>query len=382
LVPISKINAGIKGSMKKLLQYILPFDLPDRFPDVSTYHLYKKWDKPARQIQIAAITFLTGLLYIVFSFLDKSWASDTVQTVMIQIHLILVVPLLFTISFLAYKKRFYSLVIKLLMFFPVASIIGHVYILSQLENYAPFITEGYLAVFWIFVVSGLSFRNALVCALLTAFILIGSGFFMINDKDIYLMHLFWIFCSFSFGFLGAYIFDKSRRAVFMSQQKLHHLAITDELTGTYNRNHLNIVFRQLLEKAVVSDEIFALLIVDLDYFKNINDTFGHAKGDDVLQNVAQVLSGSINTYDTLVRWGGEEFVIIVDDMDKKGMISYCEKINKKIEENNYEVDLPVTASIGATLFQKQDTQDSMISRADKALYQAKGKGRNSYIIAD
>jgi diguanylate cyclase (GGDEF)-like protein len=368
--------------MKKLLQYILPFDLPDRFPDVSTYQLYKKWDKPARQIQIAAITFLTGLLYIVFSFLDKSWASDTVQMVMIQIHLILVVPLLFTISFLAYKKRFYSLVIKLLMFFPVASIIGHVYILSQLENYAPFITEGYLAVFWIFVVSGLSFRNALVCALLTALILIGSGLILINDKDIYLMHLFWIFCSFSFGFLGAYIFDKSRRAVFMSQQELHHLAITDELTGTYNRNHLNIVFRQLLEKAVVSDEIFALLIVDLDHFKNINDTFGHAKGDEVLQNVAQVLSGSINTYDTLVRWGGEEFVIIVGDMDKKGMISYCEKINKKVEESNCEVDLSVTVSIGATLFQKQDTQDSMISRADKALYQAKGKGRNSFIIAD
>ena len=70
MVPISKINAGIKGSMQKLLQYILPFELPHRFPDVMTYHLYKKWDKPARQIQIAAITFLTALLYIVFSFLD------------------------------------------------------------------------------------------------------------------------------------------------------------------------------------------------------------------------------------------------------------------------------------------------------------------------
>ncbi len=148
--------------MQKLLQYILPFELPHRFPDESSYQLYKKWDKPARQIQIAAITFLTALLYIVFSFLDKSWASEPVQTVMIQIHMFFVVPLLFSISFLAYKKRFYSLVIKLLMFFPVASIIGHVYILSRLENYSPFITEGYLAVFWIFIVSGLSFRNACV----------------------------------------------------------------------------------------------------------------------------------------------------------------------------------------------------------------------------
>ncbi len=95
--------------MQNLLQYILPFELPHRFPDVSTYHLYKKWDKPARQIQIAAITFLTALLYIVFSLLDKSWASESVRTVMIQIHLFIVVPLLFTISFLAFKKRFVTI---------------------------------------------------------------------------------------------------------------------------------------------------------------------------------------------------------------------------------------------------------------------------------
>ncbi len=268
------------------------------------------------------------------------------------------------------------------MFFPVASIIGHVYILSRLDNYSPFITEGYLAVFWIFIVSGLSFRNALVCALLTSLILIGSGFFLINDKDIYAMHVFWILCSFSFGFLGAFVFDKSRRAVFMSQQKLHHLAITDELTGTYNRNHLNSVFLQELEKVIVTDKTFGILMVDLDHFKNINDTFGHAKGDEVLQKVAHVLSDSIRSYDTLVRWGGEEFVVIVVDVDEKAIISLCEKINKNVEENNSEVELTVTVSIGATLFQKQDTQDSMISRADKALYQAKGKGRNGYIIAN
>jgi len=381
-VPTIKVNADLKGFMQKLLQYILPFEMPHRFPDVSTYHLYKKWDKPARQVQIAAITFLTALLYIVFSLLDKSWASESVQTVMVQIHLFLVVPLLFTISFLAYKKRFYGVVIKLLMFFPVASIIGHVYILSQLENYAPFITEGYLAVFWIFIVSGLSFRNALICALLTALILIVSGFFLINDKDSFVMHMFWICCSFSFGFLGAYIFDKSRRAVFMSQQKLHHLAITDELTGTYNRNHFNDVFLQELKKFSVTQKPFGILLVDLDHFKNINDTFGHAKGDKVLHKVAQVLSDSIRSDDTLVRWGGEEFVIIAVDLDEKRMSGLCENINKNVEEHNIGVEITVTVSIGATLLQKKDTQDSITSRADKALYEAKGKGRNTFIIAD
>lgn len=267
MVPFAIAIAGLKGLMQKLLQYILPFELPHRFPDESTYRLYLKWDQPARQVQIAAITFLTALLYIVFSFMDKSWASEQVRSIMFQIHVFLVAPLLFTISFLAYKKRYYLLVTRLLIFFPVASIIGHVYILSLLKNYTPFITEGYLAVFWIFVVSGLKFKDALVCALLTALILIGSGLFIIKDIDIYAMHVFWIFCSFSFGFLGAFIFDKSRRAVFMSQQELHQLAITDELTGTYNRNHLKSVFLQLLENASVTGKTFGLLLVDLDHLK-------------------------------------------------------------------------------------------------------------------
>ena len=365
--------------MQKLLQYIFPFELPHRFPDVSTYRLYKKWDKPARQIQIAAITFLTALLYIVFSFLDKSWASESVQTIMIQIHLIFDVPYLLTISILAYKKRFYKWVIRLLMIFPVASIFGHVYILSQLENYMPFLIEGYLAVLWIFVVSGLTFRNALGCALLTALIIIVSGYFIINNIDIYAMHVFWVFCSFSFGFLGAYIYDKSRRAVFMSQLKLHQMAITDELTGAYNRNHFNNVFLQELKKFDVTDKTFGLLIVDLDFFKKINDTLGHTKGDEVLKKIVQVLSITIGSNDTLVRWGGEEFVIIVVDVDDKKMMSLCESINTNVEDYN-GVELAVTVSIGATLFQKQDTQDSLISRADKALYQAKKNGRNTFVF--
>ena len=73
--------------MQKIIQHILPFKLPQSFPDESAYHLYKMWDEPARQIQISAITFLTALLYIIFTFLDKSWASDEVQILMLKIHL-------------------------------------------------------------------------------------------------------------------------------------------------------------------------------------------------------------------------------------------------------------------------------------------------------
>lgn len=362
--------------MQKILQYILPFELPKNFPDESTYNLYKKWDEPARQIQISAITFLTALLYIIFTLLDKSWASEQVQILMMKIHLFAVAPILLTISFFAYKKRFYNFVMPALALFPAFSISCHVYITSELSNYAPFLTEGYLGVFWIFIVSGMTFRYALVSASISSAILLVSGFYIISDPDIYTMHVFWIFCSFSFGFLGALIFDRSRKVIFLSQKELHHLAVTDELTGAFNRNHLNSILSQEMARDLRYDKTFGLLIIDIDHFKNINDTFGHTLGDKVLQKAAQVLSKFIRSNDTLVRWGGEEFVIVAIEVDEETLNNLCEKLRNKIEYESYGSVDKVTVSIGATLFRKDDTQDTLLSRADKALYEAKGKGRN------
>lgn len=362
--------------MQKILQYILPFELPQSFPDDSSSHRYEEWDKPARLIQISAITFLTAMLYIIFTFLDKSWASEQVQLLMLKIHLFAVVPILLTISFLAYKKRFYNLVMTALAIFPIFSISCHVYIVSELTNYAPFLTEGYLGVFWIFIVSGMTFRYALVSAVISSIILLVSGFYLMSEPDIYTMHVFWVFCSFSFGFLGALIFDSSRKAIFMSQQELYNLAITDELTGAYNRNHLNSVLSQEIKRDLRYDKTFGFLMIDVDHFKKINDKFGHAIGDKVLQKTTQVLSQSIRENDTLVRWGGEEFVVIAIEVDEKSLVHFCEKLRKEIEDENYGSVTKVTVSIGATLFRKNDSQDTLISRADMALYEAKEKGRN------
>lgn len=362
--------------MNKILQNILPFKLPQNFSDDAAFHRYELWERPARLFQISAITFLTALLYIVFTFLDKSWASQQIQLLMLKIHLFAVVPILLTISFLAFKKRFYNVVMPSLALFTVFSISCHVYIASKLVNYAPFITEGYLGVFWAFVVSGMTFRYALVSAVASSIILLVSGLYLISDSDIYTMHVFWVFCSFSFGFLGALIFDRSRKAVFISQQELHHLAITDELTGVFNRNQLNSVLAQEMNRDLRYDKTFGLLMADIDYFKNINDTFGHAAGDVVLQKTAQILSRSIRENDTLVRWGGEEFVVIAIEVDERSLMLLGEKLRKIIEDENYGAVSKVTISVGVTLFRKNDTQDMLISRADKALYEAKGKGRN------
>ncbi|HDY84467.1 MAG TPA: GGDEF domain-containing protein [Methylophaga sp.] len=365
--------------MQKILQSIFPFVLPQSFSDKSTANSYKEWGKPARQIQICAITFLTALLYIILDFLNKSWAPEHAQILMTEIYLFAVIPLLLAVSFLAYKKRFYPIVMPAVCVLPIFTMLCHVYIARQLSDYSPFVTEGYLAVIWIFIVSGMTFTYALISASICSIILIVSGFHLIPDPGVYTMHVFWIFCSFSFGFLAGLIFDKSRKTIFLNQQALHKQAITDELTGLFNRNHLNMVLSQEIARERRYGKRFGLLVIDIDHFKKINDTFGHTTGDDVLSMVAKVLAESIRRNDTLVRWGGEEFVLIAINVDDKTLFDLAEKLRYQIEKNTYGFVDKVTISIGATLFRTDDTKDDLLSRADQALYEAKGQGRNRTI---
>lgn len=363
--------------MNKILQYILPFEYQQSFSDSSLNERYKEWDRPTRQIQVFAVTFLTAILYLIFTLIDKSWATEQVQLLMMKIHLFIIIPILLTISYLAYKKQFYKYVMIVLAIYPIISMSCHAYIASQLTNQLTFLTEGYLGVLWIFIVSGMPFRYATISAGITAIILLVSAFYFINETDAYVMYVFWILCSFSFGFLGALIFDSSRKAIFLSQQALHRLAITDPLTGLFNRNQLNIVLTQEIERSVRYNQTFGFLLIDIDHFKDINDTYGHDIGDKVLNKTASILSKSLRENDTLVRWGGEEFVIIALEVDQHSLINLSDKLRNAIEAELYLKAIKVTVSIGATLFKQKDTQDLLLSRADKALYIAKENGRNT-----
>lgn len=362
--------------MQKKPEYSLPFELPSNFSSGFSSDLYEQWDKPARQAQISAVALLTAFLYIIIGFIDKPWASEQAQALMLTVHWFLIAPVLLTISFLAYKNWFYSFVKPVLALAPVLAMLCHAYVLSKLGHYAPFLAEGYLCVFWTFIVSGATFRWAIGSASISSIILLVSGFYTINSLDIYVMHVFWVFCSFSFGFLGALIFLRLKKINFMTQQELFRMAVTDELTGAFNRNHLNSILSHEMARDLRYDNKFGLLIVDIDYFKNINDSFGHAVGDEVLLKTAQVLSRSIRSSDTLVRWGGEEFVIIAIEVDEEALRHLCENLRLSIEGAHYSSVEKVTVSIGATLFRKNDTQDRLLLRADKALYEAKEKGRN------
>jgi len=131
--------------------------------------------------------------------------------------------------------------------------------------------------------------------------------------------------------------------------------------------------------------VITLLMIDLDHFKNINDTMGHLVGDDVLREVALLLQESIRSVDVVARYGGEEFVVVLPETPQIGAVKFAERMRERIEQTAFvapDSGVRLTASIGVASFPAPDiaSVDDLFARADEALYRAKAAGRNKVYI--
>lgn len=163
------------------------------------------------------------------------------------------------------------------------------------------------------------------------------------------------------------------------EKKLEKISKTDELTQLYNRRYFQEMLKEQMSICRRYNKKFSIMIIDLDHFKAINDNFGHDVGDKTLRHVAEILKKSVRETDTVFRWGGEEFVVLLPETNINGITIMSERIRSSIEHSNCEP--PITCSIGATALINQDDEDSILKRADDALYSAK-LSRNSIKIAD
>jgi len=165
--------------------------------------------------------------------------------------------------------------------------------------------------------------------------------------------------------------------------KLHQLAITDELTGLFNRKHLMETLNAEVTRSKRNDHSFALLVIDIDHFKLINDTYGHQKGDEVLHLLGNIFNDTVRSCDYVARYGGEEFIVILPEVGTAGGLEVAERIRERVarESINRKGDR-ITVSIGMAMFAEHgDTTEILFQQADKALYAAKTAGRNRVVTA-
>jgi len=166
-------------------------------------------------------------------------------------------------------------------------------------------------------------------------------------------------------------------------KELENAAYIDSLTGLYNRKHFTELANVDIERALRLEQSIYTVMLDLDFFKNVNDTYGHAAGDIVLKVTAGIIRQTIRSYDLLGRYGGEEFVLLITALDLTEAHKLMERIRENMEHSiiNYEgQEIKITCSIGLARFDEKDTLESSIKNADEALYAAKNSGRNQVKI--
>jgi len=182
-----------------------------------------------------------------------------------------------------------------------------------------------------------------------------------------------------FGVLGTIRNDKEKTIREMVAQ-LQESAIHDPLTGLKNRRYFAHIFHDECARSLRRQEALTLLFLDLDHFKRVNDDHGHHYGDIALQETSRYLQQQCRPYDTVVRWGGEEFIILLRATDEPAAIHFSERIRLGIQtELNPDLPFSMTISIGLAQYQDNDTLEALTDRADKALYHAKQTGRNKVI---
>jgi diguanylate cyclase (GGDEF)-like protein/PAS domain S-box-containing protein len=173
--------------------------------------------------------------------------------------------------------------------------------------------------------------------------------------------------------------DTARAEAVERAKQLEEMAFLDSLTGVGNRRFAEFALAERIGEWERYGWPFALLFIDLDHFKQVNDEYGHAAGDQVLRMVARTLQGVARAHDFVGRWGGEEFVMIVTGVYEEGLAAVAERVRSLVERSGLRTEraeIGITVSIGAVVVDSEDTAETLIRRADERMYRSKAEGRN------
>jgi diguanylate cyclase (GGDEF)-like protein len=183
-----------------------------------------------------------------------------------------------------------------------------------------------------------------------------------------------------FGILGTIRHEKDAQINNLITE-LQHLSTRDPLSGLANRRHFMNIFQDEIARTDRQTLTLSIVFLDLDFFKKVNDTYGHHMGDKVIRETGRYIQSHCRPYDTVARWGGEEYVILLPASDEKEAALIAERIRTGIAAGfSAEITFPVTISAGVAQYQTGDALSPLMDRADQALYAAKLSGRNRVMV--
>ena len=260
----------------------------------------------------------------------------------------------------------------------VASHPQEVLLIHELAEFGWWFPALYTLAFWMF---GARRGRTIALGYFGAILLVGVVFLAPLTRsgsyaqDLYIFSQMYLSSATIILVLGTFAGLTERQARLATDMTL--LANTDVLTKVNNRRALRTKLEEEIERSRRYNRTFALVLLDIDHFKRINDTLGHDAGDSVLQEIAALLSESVRDIDHLGRWGGEEFLLVLPELDLSDALQTARRLRKTVASHAFAGVGNVTASFGLTVFTPSDEIETLTKRADDALYCAKESGRNA-----
>ncbi len=302
------------------------------------------------------------------------------------------IPLLTVALLLTFKlawRRFFSLVSFLII--TAIGVAGSTVMVYCNRVGQPLPYEGLMLIIMVaFFLGGLYFRQSLACSIIVGLSYIIQSELLLPHASINYHNYFFLFASLLIGAVSAYTLEYQIRIAFLQRGALRNLAKTDPLTGLYNRGAISQKINHLVYYAFREKKPLTLLLIDVDYFKNFNDFYGHIQGDHCLQRVAAALSDCCKRpLDFAGRYGGEEFVVMWFDAEPSEVEAFARRVKEAIEQLDIRHDASgvhshVTISGGMVtgIPSSQHLADKILHQADQCLYRAKESGRNRIVIQD
>lgn len=172
------------------------------------------------------------------------------------------------------------------------------------------------------------------------------------------------------------------RSIDESVSMLYEVAIRDEKTGLYNNRFLETFLDMEMEKAKRGQQSLSLILIDIDFFKKINDTYGHIKADELLKRLSELLNEQVRKSDVVARFGGEEFIILLPETNLEKAKKFSNRLKSAIHSDKLLKKYNLTVSGGITQYKENDTKNKFKDRADKGLYKAKETGRDKFVVLE
>jgi diguanylate cyclase (GGDEF)-like protein len=353
--------------------------------------LYRHYTLPSLRRQARIALLVGAIMYGMYGFLDSLFVPPeaVIKVWYIRTMVIMLAFAVFGLTFYRRFSRSNQLLLSLAGLFGGLGLLAKMWLLPEMAigyYYAGLI----LIAFWCYSFAGLRFLNAIIVNAVV-FIVFNVMFFWLRPLPLLSLASYDFFIL-SANFIGAftnYMAGKQHRSLFLREKELdierrfqHERALHDRLTGLPNRELLMDRVEQALNYSVRNNQLCAAYFLDLDKFKPINDTYGHAAGDQVLQEIARRLKRIVRETDTLSRLGGDEFFVLVRDIQtRETALALANKLQKQLDAPMALTSVPlkesVSASIGICLFPyKGATAVDVIRRADKAMYEVKRARKN------